>query len=137
MTGKSECIASYTAEEVRDQLARGEDRSRRMDREEALRHRRADPEAPRPYPGWEATITVALPRPKQQITLRLDADMLGWFRAKGRGYQTLMDAVPRGYHEHERGKEPQQWVGPSPVRCRERVLPFARDAATDGRTTVT
>jgi uncharacterized protein (DUF4415 family) len=106
MTGKSEHIVSYTAEEVRERLRRGDDQSRRMDREEALRLRRADPEAPRPYPGWEETITVELPQPKQQITLRLDADMLRWFRARGRGYQTLINAVLRGYYEHEQRKEP-------------------------------
>jgi uncharacterized protein (DUF4415 family) len=28
--------------------------------------------------------------------------MLAWFRTKGKGYQTLMHAVLRGYYEHER-----------------------------------
>ncbi|MEP7030562.1 MAG: BrnA antitoxin family protein [Pseudolabrys sp.] len=27
------------------------------------------------------------PRRKAHMTLRLDADMLGWFRAQGKGYQ--------------------------------------------------
>ena len=67
-----------------------------MSQAEALRRRRADPEAPRPYPGWEQTITVDRPEPKEQITLRLDRDVLRWFRAKGRGYQPLINAVLRG-----------------------------------------
>lgn len=68
-----------------------------------MQRRHADPEAPRPVPGWEDTMTVGLPEPKEQITLRLDKDMLAWFRTvKGKGYQTLINAVLRGYYEHER-----------------------------------
>ena len=50
----------------------------------------------------EETMTVDLPAPKEQITLRLDREMLVWFRTRGKGYQTLMNAVLRGYYEHER-----------------------------------
>jgi len=34
---------------------------------------------------------------KQQLTLRVDADVLAWFRRNGRGYQTRMNAVLRRY----------------------------------------
>jgi len=59
-----------------------------MSQEEAMRRRLADPEAPLPYAGWKDTIAVELPEPKEQVTLRLDRDVLRWFRAQGRGYQT-------------------------------------------------
>jgi uncharacterized protein (DUF4415 family) len=40
---------------------------------------------------------------KAQITLRIDADVLDWFRAKGAGYQSRMNAVLRAYKQaHER-----------------------------------
>lgn len=40
---------------------------------------------------------------KAQITLRLDADVLEWFREKGTGYQSRMNAVLRAYKQaHER-----------------------------------
>lgn len=40
---------------------------------------------------------------KAQITLRLDADVLEWFREKGAGYQSRMNAVLRAYKQaHER-----------------------------------
>jgi uncharacterized protein (DUF4415 family) len=40
---------------------------------------------------------------KAQITLRLDTDVLDWFRAKGTGYQSQMNAVLRAYKQaHER-----------------------------------
>jgi uncharacterized protein (DUF4415 family) len=40
---------------------------------------------------------------KSQITLRVDADVLEWFRAKGTGYQSQMNAVLRAYKQaHDR-----------------------------------
>lgn len=44
-----------------------------------------------------------IPR-KQQVTLRLDADVLGWFRAQGRGYQTQINALLRAYVEAQRSR---------------------------------
>jgi uncharacterized protein (DUF4415 family) len=83
---------------------RGEGRTDwEMSQEEAMRRRRADPEAPL-YAGWKDTITVELPEPKEQVTLRLDRDVLRWFRTRGRGYQTRINAVLRSYYLHERGK---------------------------------
>ncbi len=76
-----------------------------MSQEEAMRRRHADPEAPLPYEGWQETVTVELPEPKEQVTLRLDRDLLRWFRSQGRGYQTRINAVLRGYYRHERRKE--------------------------------
>jgi uncharacterized protein (DUF4415 family) len=41
--------------------------------------------------------------PKTQITLRLDADVLEWFRERGAGYQTQINALLRAYmNEHLR-----------------------------------
>lgn len=34
-----------------------------------------------------------------QITLRIDSEVLGWFRARGAGYQSEMNAVLRAYKE--------------------------------------
>ena len=103
MTGKSEKIVRYTAAEVDAMRRRGEGRTEwDMSQEEAMRRRRADPGAPLPYAGWKDTITVELPEPKEQVTLRLDHDMLRWFRARGRGYQTPINAVLRSYYLHER-----------------------------------
>jgi uncharacterized protein (DUF4415 family) len=36
---------------------------------------------------------------KAQITLRIDADVLEWFRGKGAGYQSQMNAVLRAYKD--------------------------------------
>ena len=45
---------------------------------------------------------VDMPRPKQAISVRLDADVLDFFRAGGRGYQTRINAVLRSYMEAHR-----------------------------------
>ena len=46
-------------------------------------------------------LTTELPKPRRKAhtTLRLDADMLGWFRAQGKGYQTRINAILRRYFE--------------------------------------
>ena len=36
---------------------------------------------------------------KRQVTLRLDSDVLEWFKAHGRGYQTKINALLRAYME--------------------------------------
>ena len=50
---------------------------------------------------WSGARRGALYRPvKQQITLRLDADVVAWFKANvqgGRGYQTEINRVLREY----------------------------------------
>ncbi|MCA9901121.1 MAG: BrnA antitoxin family protein, partial [Anaerolineales bacterium] len=40
---------------------------------------------------------------KQQLTIRLDNDVLEWFRAQGRGYQTKINALLRAYMEAHEG----------------------------------
>jgi uncharacterized protein (DUF4415 family) len=42
---------------------------------------------------------LRLPVPKASITLRLDRDVLDWFRAQGRGYQTRINAILKAYKE--------------------------------------
>lgn len=44
--------------------------------------------------------------PKKQLTVRLDSDVVDWFKAQGKGYQTRMNAVLRQFMEHEKGQNP-------------------------------
>lgn len=39
---------------------------------------------------------------KESITARFDADMVAWFKAQGKGYQTRMNAVLRAFYERHR-----------------------------------
>jgi uncharacterized protein (DUF4415 family) len=42
-----------------------------------------------------------LPR-KQQVTLRIDDDVLQWFKAQGKGFQSRINALLRAYMEAHR-----------------------------------
>ena len=44
---------------------------------------------------------VQPPRTKQQVTLRIDSDILEWFRNKGKGYQTMINNVLRAYKDSQ------------------------------------
>jgi uncharacterized protein (DUF4415 family) len=39
--------------------------------------------------------------PKQTVTIRLDADVLEWFKQQGQGYQTRINALLRLYMQHK------------------------------------
>ncbi len=43
-----------------------------------------------------------VPRTKKQLTLRVDSDVLDWFRMQGRGYQSRINALLRAYMEEHR-----------------------------------
>lgn len=47
---------------------------------------------------WK-TAKVVLPRPKKAISLRIDREVLDWFKAQGKGYQSRMNAVLKTYVE--------------------------------------
>jgi uncharacterized protein (DUF4415 family) len=41
---------------------------------------------------------------KKQLTIRLDEDVIDWFKSQGKGYQTRMNAVLRQFMEHEKNR---------------------------------
>lgn len=47
---------------------------------------------------WENAV-LTIPVKKKVVSLRIDQDVLDWFKADGRGYQTRMNAVLRSYME--------------------------------------
>lgn len=52
---------------------------------------------------------LPVPTRKTQIALRVDDDVLAWFKAQGAGYQTRMNAVLRAFRDaHRHGTEAQQ-----------------------------
>jgi len=75
---------------------------RQMSDEEVERRAAADPDAGVIPPGFWDNATVWTPARKQQITLRLDPDVIGWFKRTGKGYQSRMGAVLRSYVEAKR-----------------------------------
>jgi uncharacterized protein (DUF4415 family) len=49
---------------------------------------------------WDSAKLVK-PITKQAISLRIDNDVLEWFKNQGKGYQSLMNTVLRSYCEHQ------------------------------------
>jgi len=47
---------------------------------------------------------IVLPQPKASVSIRLDQDVLNWFKGQGKGYQTRINALLRAYMEaHTKG----------------------------------
>jgi uncharacterized protein (DUF4415 family) len=97
---KKERIMKASFEELQARLARGEsqtDWARVKAMSQAEVERLADEEEGPLPKGWEKTIILGLPPGKQAIKLRVDKDVLGWFKGTGRGYQTRMNNVLRAF----------------------------------------
>jgi uncharacterized protein (DUF4415 family) len=59
----------------------------------------ADPDTFIPDASWFENARLVMPRAKEMVTLRLDPDVVAFFRKPGRGYQTRINAVPRAFVE--------------------------------------
>ena len=47
---------------------------------------------------------IVLPQPKASVSIRLDQEVLDWFKSQGKGYQTRINALLRAYMEaHTKG----------------------------------
>jgi uncharacterized protein (DUF4415 family) len=97
---KNENISRFSADKIRRKIARGESKTD-WKRVNAMSQREVERMADRdegelPH-DWESTVTVGLPPPKQDIHIRLDGDVLEWFKAHGKGYQTRINAVLRAF----------------------------------------
>ena len=58
----------------------------------------ADPDAaPELDDAWFAKAVIVMPRAKRLLSLRVDSDVLDWFKGNGKGYQTRINAVLRRY----------------------------------------
>ena len=62
----------------------------------------ADPDNPPATEEWLKNAKWVIRQPKEAISIRIDADVLEWFRAQGDGYQSMMNAVLRSYVDHAR-----------------------------------
>ena len=88
---KKPTIVRYTMSEIKAMRARGEDKT--------------DPNAPEgEYLGadfWK-NAKVVMPRGKTSVHLRLDNDIVDWFKDHGKGHLTRMNAVLRAYVEAQK-----------------------------------
>jgi uncharacterized protein (DUF4415 family) len=74
------------------------DRIRRLTEEEIEEWARSDPDHPPLDDEFWKAIDAQKPE-KQAISIKLDKDLLDFFKAQGRGYQTRINAVLRHYVE--------------------------------------
>ena len=49
---------------------------------------------------------LVIPPHKQQLTIRLDSDILGWLKGQGQGYQTRINSILRSYYEAHKNNAP-------------------------------
>ena len=78
---------------------------RRMSDAQIRRGIASDPDVRPTDEAFWKDAKVVWPTPKGIVTMRLDADLLAWFRQQ-RGYQTRINAILRAYmkaHEADRG----------------------------------
>ncbi|WP_246731530.1 BrnA antitoxin family protein [Methylocapsa sp. S129] len=100
---KKEHIVRYSAEELLAMRDRGESKSDGA-RAAAMTDAQieaaiaADPDEAGMTVDW-AQASVDMPQPKAVLNMRVDRDVLEFFRRDGRGYQTKINAVLRSYVE--------------------------------------
>ena len=103
---KSDHTARYTVEQLATMRRRCESRTdwARLDATTAAELEAsiaADPDDVHEAPQWDQAV-LGLPPRKEHINIRIDADVLEWFRQTGRGYQTRMNYVLRAFVESRR-----------------------------------
>jgi uncharacterized protein (DUF4415 family) len=79
-------------------------RLREMTDEEVHKAILGDPDVKPTDEAFWKKARVVMPQAKKTVTIRLDADLLAWFRLQ-RGYQTRINAILRAYmkaHAEER-----------------------------------
>jgi len=98
---KGESTRTYTADDLKAMRRRGEDRTdwARVDAmtEADLERAIAEDEDERDLePDWTRAELV-IPRPRQSVHLRLEPEVVDFFKAGGKGHITRMQAVLRAY----------------------------------------
>lgn len=102
-----EDIVRYTIEEIEAMIARGEDKTdwarvNAMNDEDIERAMRDDPD-------WKDFMDIdwskakmVIPDRKKAISIRLDPDIIDFFQATGKGYQTRINAVLRHFVDEQK-----------------------------------
>ncbi len=98
---KKGSIVNYTDKELQTMLASGEDSSdwakaAAMTAEEIETAIADDPDEAGMVVDW-SQASIQLPQPKTILNMRVDADVMEFFRRQGKGYQTKINAVLRSY----------------------------------------
>jgi uncharacterized protein (DUF4415 family) len=105
-----ERIVRYTIDEIRKQIANGESQTD-WARVDALTDEDIE-RAMRDDPDWADFIDIdwskaewVVPVVKKALSIRLDQDVIDFFQASGKGYQTRINAVLRHYMAEEKQRQ--------------------------------
>jgi uncharacterized protein (DUF4415 family) len=106
---RDENITRFSAAELKKLRAQGEDRTdlarvRTKTEEELERDIASDPNWKDVPANWYESATAVIPAPKKLISVRLDSDVIDWFKAQGPGYQTRINAVLRVFMRQNRDR---------------------------------
>ncbi|WP_416407217.1 BrnA antitoxin family protein [Agrobacterium rosae] len=104
-------ITTVTLDEIKRKRARGEKSLTDWARVDAMTD--ADIErAMRDDPDWAEWIDVdwskaelVIPATKKSISIRLDEEVIDFFKATGKGYQTRMNAILRHYVREQKSNK--------------------------------
>jgi len=99
-------IKQFTDNELAEKSRRGEslsdwNKAMALTEDELEAAIKSDPDEADITFDW-STATIDLPQPKAVLNMRIDKDILDFFRKSGSGYQTRINAVLRGYVEQKR-----------------------------------
>jgi uncharacterized protein (DUF4415 family) len=102
---KGKSIKKFSAAELEKRRARGESRTdlarvRAKTEAELERDIASDPDFKDVPRDWYKNAE-AVPTQKKLLSLRLDSDVVDWFKQRGPGYQSRMNAVLRTFMQQK------------------------------------
>ena len=95
-------IRRFSETDLEERRAHGESRTdlarvRAKMAEERERDIASDPDFSGVPEDWHKSAEAVMPTPKKLLSLRLDSDIVDWFKLQGPGYQTRINAVLRAF----------------------------------------
>jgi uncharacterized protein (DUF4415 family) len=103
---KRSSTVRHSAEEIKAMITRGESRTDwarvdAMSEKELEASIAADADDVHEGLDWSEAVK-GLPPHKEHINIRVDSDVLSWFKGTGKGYQTRMNNVLRAFVENRK-----------------------------------
>jgi uncharacterized protein (DUF4415 family) len=100
-------ISKFSAAELEKRRARGESRTdlarvRAKTAKELDRDIASDPDFKDVPKDWYKNAEAVTSTPKKLLSLRLDSDVVDWFKQRGPGYQTRINAVLRTFMQQKK-----------------------------------
>jgi uncharacterized protein (DUF4415 family) len=104
---KGKSISKFSAAELEKRRGRGESRTdlarvRVKTAKELDRDIASDPDFKDVPKDWYKNAEAVTSTPKKLLSLRLDSDVVDWFKQRGPGYQTRINAVLRTFMQQKK-----------------------------------